>query len=460
MSIAEKLTSIAAKNVLIDSGIESAKTTLATNLQTICRVPASDTETLTALAAKVGTAVPNVWRPDPLWDSLEDIVEGEIGFIVRDRDEFGNAERLVVNVVSTADFTISWGDGVTETFASGTNADHAYALNGGKLDSDGTTCYKCRISCESGSITAFSVQTILGTSNIYPSILYAEVKASEITTMSSAFSYCIRLQAVGDLYLPNCISMASAFYYCTSLQSVGYLSLPNCISMGSAFYLCSSLQSVGDLSLPVCTSMATAFTYCTSLQSVGDLNLPKCTSMSSTFTNCFSLQSVGDLSLPVCTSMANAFNLCASLQYVGDLSLPKCTNMSNAFYFCASLQSVGFITLPIDSAIDATGIAIRTASFPSFSTISMFSKITISGIANRLTILPALIFSSSSPFSGTAPQIDVSYTTLSQSAIVDIFNQLPALSGKQIKITGCTGAAELTSGDRAIATGKGWTVVE
>jgi hypothetical protein len=34
------------------------------------------------------------------------------------------------------------------------------------------------------------------------------------------------------------------------------------------------------------------------------------------------------------------------------------------------------------------------------------------------------------------------------------------LSGKQIKITGCTGAAELTSGDRAIATGKGWTVVE
>lgn len=67
--------------------------------------------------------------------------------------------------------------------------------------------------------------------------------------------------------------------------------------------------------------------------------------------------------------------------------------------------------------------------------------------------------SSSAPFDGTSPQINVSYTGLNRVALVNLFNSLPTVSASQvINITGATGADDLTAADLAIATGKGWTV--
>lgn len=67
--------------------------------------------------------------------------------------------------------------------------------------------------------------------------------------------------------------------------------------------------------------------------------------------------------------------------------------------------------------------------------------------------------SSSAPFSGTSPQINVSYTGMDRSALVQLFNDLPTVTGGQtIDITGCTGTNDLTADDKAIATAKGWTV--
>lgn len=67
--------------------------------------------------------------------------------------------------------------------------------------------------------------------------------------------------------------------------------------------------------------------------------------------------------------------------------------------------------------------------------------------------------SSSAPFSGTSPQINVSYTGMDRQALVTLFNDLPTVSaGQIINITGCTGANDLTADDKAIATNKGWTV--
>ena len=51
---------------------------------------------------------------------------------------------------------------------------------------------------------------------------------------------------------------------------------------------------------------------------------------------------------------------------------------------------------------------------------------------------------------------NVSYNNLNAAAIAALFNDLPTLTGKTIRITGCLGAAD-TSND-AIATGKGWTI--
>jgi hypothetical protein len=61
-------------------------------------------------------------------------------------------------------------------------------------------------------------------------------------------------------------------------------------------------------------------------------------------------------------------------------------------------------------------------------------------------------------YGGASPQIDVSYTLLGQAALVQLFNDLPTLTTKTINITGCPGATLLTAPERAIATGKGWSI--
>lgn len=68
--------------------------------------------------------------------------------------------------------------------------------------------------------------------------------------------------------------------------------------------------------------------------------------------------------------------------------------------------------------------------------------------------------SNEAPFNrATTPQIDVRYTNLDRSALVQLFNDLPTVSsGQIINITGTTGSEKLKAADLAIATNKGWTV--
>jgi hypothetical protein len=62
-------------------------------------------------------------------------------------------------------------------------------------------------------------------------------------------------------------------------------------------------------------------------------------------------------------------------------------------------------------------------------------------------------------YGGASPQINISYTNLNQAALVQVFNDLPTVTAKTINITGALGAAALTAPERAIATGKGWTII-
>lgn len=75
--------------------------------------------------------------------------------------------------------------------------------------------------------------------------------------------------------------------------------------------------------------------------------------------------------------------------------------------------------------------------------------------------LKGLRVSNEASFTGSAPQINVSYTGMDRAALVQLFNDLPTVSaGQIINITGCTGTADLTADDIAIAVDKGWTIME
>jgi hypothetical protein len=133
------------------------------------------------------------------------------------------------------------------------------------------------------------------------------------------------------------------------------------------------------------------------------------------FQNCYSLKEV------------------INSKYLGTTGATQC-NMTSTFRDCEYLQG----TLTIGSRlikIDAYGA---------------------SGYSLKLTGLR--LTNPASTFTGSSPQINISYTSLGQAALVQLFNDLPTLSSKTINITGCPGSALLTAGERAIATGKGWII--
>ena len=76
---------------------------------------------------------------------------------------------------------------------------------------------------------------------------------------------------------------------------------------------------------------------------------------------------------------------------------------------------------------------------------------------NALTLESVLFDSTVSGWAGYA--ISLANCSLSHDAIVAFFNSLPTITeAKAITLTGNPGVSELTDAEKAIATGKGWTL--
>ena len=106
--------------------------------------------------------------------------------------------------------------------------------------------------------------------------------------------------------------------------------------------------------------------------------------------------------------MSNMFSYCDSLTAIPQLDTSAVTNMSNMFKSCTSLTAIAFNG-------SVTGWA---------------------GYA-----------------------VSLSNCSLGHAAIVAFFNSLPTItSAKAITLTGNPGVSELTDAEKAIATGKGWTL--
>ena len=90
---------------------------------------------------------------------------------------------------------------------------------------------------------------------------------------------------------------------------------------------------------------------------------------------------------------------------------------------------------------------------------SLLTKIGIYGASGYvLKVTSIRLPNQASTYTGSTPHVNVSYTSLNKAALVALFGDLPTLTGKTINITGAVGAADLTADDRAIATGKGWSI--
>lgn len=169
--------------------------------------------------------------------------------------------------------------------------------------------------------------------------------------------------------------------------------------------------------------------------------------------------------------LQNGTIICAgkSFGYMSNLTEIECKNASllingETFYRLPKLKKLPPIIFstsassPLDNSF--VGLEALTDTLLDVSYHTTMTKLKVGGSSSYpIRGIKWVTVSGSAPFTGTSPQIDVSYLGLGRNALVQLFNSLPTVSDSQVcNITGCSGASDLDTTDLAIATGKGWTV--
>lgn len=238
------------------------------------------------------------------------------------------------------------------------------------------------------------------------------------------------------------ITGISVNYSTTFLDCI--ISMPNSTSpFGSTFQISvnsgqrhAMLERVKVLSIgPTVNRLDLAFSYCTSLRII-DLN------------NC-----TGNV-----TNFASFASFTPSLKYIKNLNTNSAQDINTMFG--QSTSGAGGSSLLETPIITSNTITNANAFAINLNACKKIGAINVNGLTGsalaQFSGLNSLEWCDMYNISET-----ISFTTsplLSREALVNIFNNLATVSGKTINITGCLGASSLTTAERAIATGKGWTI--
>ena len=180
------------------------------------------------------------------------------------------------------------------------------------------------------------------------------------------------------------------------------------------------------------TNASNMFSSCYSLTAIPKLDTSAVTDMSYMFNGCYSLPTIPQLDTSAVTNMSYMFSGCCSLPTIPQLDTSAVTNMSYMFIICYSLTAI--------PQLDTSAVTNMNSMF------------------NGCYSLTAIAFNGS--VTGWAGyDVSLKDCSLSHAAIVAFFNSLPTItSAKAITLTGNPGVSELTNAEKAIATGKGWTL--
>jgi hypothetical protein len=278
---------------------------------------------------------------------------------------------------------------------------------------------------------------------------------NSITGFSAAFNGCTKLQSV---VLPTSMTsvnnMLQTFNNCGNLTSITLPSTMNSVTtMNSTFSNCYLLTSLTlPTSMTSCTDFASMAANCLSLKT---LTMPTSVSTATTtyagiVINCSALET---LTLPTTQT--------SSLNNIG-VMFNSCSNLNTI----NNLDKVGSLTAtPLVAASMVSTTATYANIISSLSFRCPFSQLVLNGSTtttnfNKLNSL-RLLNTSAGQWTGTSPQINVSFCDLSTSALNTLFADIAAqgvVVSKTINITSCTGAAGLTAADRLVLTSRGWTI--
>ena len=368
-----------------------------------------------------------------------------------------------VALLAQGNYTVDWGDGVTENFTSNTKASHQYTYSSisSTVTSDGFKQVLVTVTPQAGqNLTMIDLQqtftrTSLGTSAQIPWLDIAiagtnlttikltgstsptfimgylqrvNIVSSNLTSYASLFAYCLQLKNFTVNSNSTITNTSSMFDTCISLESVPLFVTSSVTSMSTMFYSCYSLKSVPLFNTSSVTNMSNMFEGCYSLNFVPLFNTSSVTNMSSMFSYCRALESVPLFNTASVTNMSGMFSGCASLKSVPLFNTASVTSMSSMFFYCLSLKSVPlFNTASVTTMSSMFSDCFSLKSVPLFNTASVTTMSTMFDSCVSLESIP--LFNTASVVS-TGFQSFAAYTfslkslTISNSAHTSITNLL------------------------------------
>lgn len=343
-----------------------------------------------------------------------------------------------------------------------------------------TTMVNCFSSCY--SLRTVTLPTTVGSSISLSGTFGSCYKLETITipstwninNMASTFANCAALKTLN--WTPGALNsltnLSQAFSGCRGLTSVNLpTSMTSLTTLNSTFNACAIETVTFPTSLNAVTTISGIFLNCVNLKSITfPTSMSSCTDLSQAFQNCYELRSVtfpNTISASATTFAATFLN-CYSIETVvfpGAAQLSLLNSISSLFSYSSNLKTITNFdkmgSLTSTPLLDAS--TLTNNRFTSISFVAPLSVLTLNGLSGVKTDVQSvrLLNTSAGQWTGTSPQINVSYTNMSTANLVQLFNDMAAqgvVVGKTINITSATGAAALTAADRLIVTSKGWTI--
>ena len=277
-----------------------------------------------------------------------------------------------------------------------------------------------------------------------------------VTDMSSMFNHCHSLTAIPQMDTSAVTTMSGTFGSCRSLTAIPRMNTSAVTDMNYMFNYCYSLTAIPRMNTSAVTTMRNMFGICHSLTAIPQMDTSAVTNMSSMFSNCYSLTAIPQMDTSAVTNMSYMFSNCHSLMAIPQMDTSAVIIMDSMFNECSSLTAI--------PQMDTSAVKGMDYMFNKCSSLTAIPQMNTSAVTdmdymfNKCNSLTAIAFNSSATgWAGYA--ISLKDCSLSHAAIVAFFNSLPTItSAKAITLTGNPGVPELTDAEKAIATGKRWTL--
>jgi len=273
--------------------------------------------------------------------------------------------------------------------------------------------------------------------------------ASNITNFSSAFNG--NKFKTFNIPCPSATNTSYMFYLNSELESVK-TSFPNTITNSTwMFANCSKLKDITPFDTSNITNCSYMFFSTNSLKDVSWANFTSATNTTELY-QASRIEKIGAINTSVTVTSSEMFYNNKYIINPSSMDNVRVSRLYRMFRSCVNLERVPLMDVSAVTDIrQSFGNCYKITSFPAFD----FSGVTLSDtstFSSCYSLRESNIFGLTKTHSYNSCQLD-------RDAIVNIFNNLGTAVSQTIYVQNNPGSANLTAGDIAIATGKGWTVV-